>query len=159
MHNARQAFSVRARLMAHNPGAAKQQVIWFARPDTDLAGQVMKAVWVLDKYLSSGSAPAEFADRCVDSAGMVIGSGPGAWGGILDQDTPGACARAFPIHSSPRMVAGESIRGDTFKCKLKPLATAFADGTYGPSVSFSEAQKAWLSRIFPQGVCDYNNGL
>jgi hypothetical protein len=159
MHNARQAFSVRARLMAHNPGAAKQQVIWFARPDTDLTGQVMKAVWVLDKYLSSGSAPAEFADRCVDSAGMVIGSGPGAWSGILDQDTPGACAQAFPIHSSPRMVAGESIRGDTFKCKLKPLASAFADGTYGPSVSFSEAQKAWLSRIFPQGVCDYNNGL
>jgi len=159
MHNARQAFSVRARLLAANPAEARRQVVWFARADTDLPGQVMQAVSVLDKYLTSGSAPAEFADRCVDSAGNVVGSGPDAWSGILDGGKPGACTQAFPIHSSPRMVAGESIRGDTFKCKLKPLDKAFADGTYGPAASFSDEQKAWLSRIFPQGVCDYNNGL
>ena len=159
MHNARQAFSVRARLLAANPAEAKRQVVWFARPDTDLPGQVMKAVSVLDKYLTSGSAPAEFADRCVDSSGTVLASGPDVWGGILDGGKPGACTQAFPIHSSPRMVAGESIRGDTFKCKLKPLGKAYTDGTYGPAVSFSDAQKAWLSRIFPQGVCDYNSGL
>ena len=159
MHNARQAFSARARLLAANPAEAKRQVVWFAKPDTDLPGQVMKAVSVLDKYLTSGNAPAEFADRCVDSAGNLVGSGPDAWGGILDGGKPGACTQAFPIYSSPRMVAGESIRGDTFKCKLKPLEKAFADGTYGHAVSFSDVQKAWLSRIFPQGVCDYNNGL
>jgi len=159
MHNARQAFSVRARLLAANPAEAKRQIVWFVRPDTDLPGQVMKAVSVLDKYLTSGNAPAEFADRCVDSAGNLIGSGPDAWSGILDGGKPGACTQAFPIYSSPRMVAGESIRGDTFKCKLKPLEKAFADGTYGRAVSFSDVQKAWLSRIFPQGVCDYNNGL
>jgi hypothetical protein len=119
----------------------------------------MQAVSVLDKYLSSGSAPAEYADRCVDGAGTVLASGPQAWAGILDGGKPGACTQAFPIHASPRMVAGESIRGDTFKCRLKPLAKAYTDGTYGPAVSFSDAQKAWLSRIFPQGVCDYNNGL
>jgi hypothetical protein len=158
MHNARQPFSVRARLLAANPAEAKRQVIWFAKPDTDLAGQVMSALRVLDAYLSSGRAPAEFADRCVDSAGAVIASGPDAWGGILDGGKAGACTQAFPIHSSPRMVAGESIRGDTFKCKLRPLNAAFDDGTYGP-VRFSDAQKAWLSRIFPQGVCDYNIGL
>ncbi|WP_426163011.1 DUF6351 family protein [Pseudoduganella sp. R-34] len=159
MHNARQAFSIRARLLAANPGEAKRQVVWFARPDTDLSGQVMQAVSVLDKYLSSGGAPAEFADRCVDSAGTVLASGPQAWAGILDGGKPGACTQAFPIHASPRMVAGESIRGDTFKCRLKPLAKAYTDGTYGPAIRFSDAQKAWLSRIFPQGVCDYNNGL
>jgi len=159
MHNARQSFSVRARLLAANPGEAKRQVIWFAKPDTDLPGQVMQALSVLDQYLSSGSAPAEFADRCVDSAGDVIGAGPGVWSGVLDGGKPGACTLAFPIHGSPRMVAGESIRGDTFKCRLKPLATAFADGTYGPDVHFSDAQKTWLARIFPKGVCDYNNAL
>ena len=159
MHNARQAFSVRARLLAANPAEAKRQVIWFARPDTDLPGQAMKALWVLDKYLSSGSAPAEFTDRCVDGAGAVIGSGPEAWSGILDGGKPGACTQAFPIHGSPRMVAGESIRGDTFKCRLKPLEKAFSDGTYGAAARFSDAQKTWLSRIFPKGVCDYNNGL
>ncbi|WP_342118064.1 DUF6351 family protein [Pseudoduganella sp. OTU4001] len=159
MHNARQPFSVRARLLAANPEEAKRQAIWFLRADTDLTGQVMKALWVLDKYLASGSAPAEFTDRCVDSDGAVIGSGPDAWSGILNGGKPGACTQAFPIHSSPRMVAGESIRGDTFKCRLKPLATALADGTYGALVRFTDAQKAWLARIFPQGVCDYNNGL
>jgi hypothetical protein len=159
MHNARQAFSVRARLLAANPGEAKHQVIWFAKPDTDLPGQVVNALHVLDQYLSSGSAPPEFADRCVDSAGAIIGSGPGAWSGILDGGKPGACTQAFPIHGSPRMVAGESIRGLSFTCRLKPLPQAFADGTYGPRAPFSEAQKTWLARIFPQGVCDYNSEL
>jgi len=159
MHNARQGFSVRARLLEANPAEAKRQVIWLARADTDLAGQVMSALSVLDQYLTSGSAPAEFSDRCVDSAGKVLASGPDAWAGILDGGKPGACTQAFPIHSSPRMVAGESIRGDTFKCKLKPLRKAYTDGTYGPAMNFSDAQKAWLSRIFPQGVCDYNSGL
>lgn len=159
MHNARQAFSVRARLLQANPGEAKRQVVWFAKADADLSVQVMKALSVLDEYLATGSAPTDFSDRCVDSAGNVLASGPGAWAGILDGGKPGACTRAFPIHSSPRMVAGESIRGDTFKCKLKPLEKAYTDGTYGPAVSFNDAQKAWLSRIFPQGVCDYNSGL
>lgn len=159
MHNARQPFSIRARLLAANPEEARRQVIWFARADTDLTGQVMSALSVLDKHLSGGSAPAEFSDRCVDGAGAVIGSGPGAWSGILDGGQPGACTQVFPIYSSPRMVAGESIRGDTFQCKLKPLATALGDGTYGRAVRFSDAQQAWLARIFPRGVCDYNNGL
>lgn len=159
MHNARQAFSVRARLLAGNPAEAGRQVIWFVRPDTDLPGQVMKALSVLDAYLAGGSAPAEFADRCVDSAGAVIASGPQAWSGVLDGGKPGMCTQAFPIYGSPRMVAGESIRGDIFKCKLKPLAQALSDGTYGALVRFNDAQKAWLERIFPQGVCDYNSGL
>jgi hypothetical protein len=159
MHNARQPFSVRARLLAANPEEARRQVIWFARADTDLPGQVMQALSVLDKYLASGNVPVEFTDRCVDSAGTVIGSGPGVWDGILNGGKPGVCTQAFQIHGSPRMVAGESIKGDTFKCKLKPVATALADGTYGPSVRFTAAQKDWLARIFPQGVCDYNSGL
>jgi hypothetical protein len=54
------------------------------------------------------------------------------------------------------MVAGDSIKGDVFKCALKPVATALADGTYPASVQFSALQKDWLSRIFPDGVCDYS---
>jgi hypothetical protein len=56
------------------------------------------------------------------------------------------------------MVAGDSIRGDTFKCALKPVATALTDGSYPPGVQFSASQQAWLARIFPQGVCDYARG-
>ena len=159
MHNARQAFSVRARLQAGNPAAVANQVIWFARPDTDLAGQVMQALSVLEQYLASGQAPAGFVDRCVDSRGAEIGAGADAWAGVLDNLAPGACTRAFPLHSSPRMVAGDSIRGDVFQCALKPVAVALADGTYGPVVPFSKPQQDWLARIFPRGVCDYHATL
>jgi len=53
------------------------------------------------------------------------------------------------------MVAGDSIKGDRFKCALKPVTVALADGTYPASAQFTEQQKAWLTRIFPDGVCDY----
>jgi hypothetical protein len=52
-------------------------------------------------------------------------------------------------------VAGESIKGDIFKCALKPLATALADGSYGAGAPFTAGQRAWLQKIFPDGVCDY----
>jgi hypothetical protein len=54
------------------------------------------------------------------------------------------------------MVAGDSFRGDMFKCALKPLATAIADGTYGGTVAFTDSQKQWLANTFPQGVCDFS---
>jgi hypothetical protein len=158
MHNARQAFSVRARLLAAHPGEAARQVIWFAHPRSDLAAAVMDAVAVMDRYLSGAAAPAEFADRCTDAQGAVIAAGPGVWDGVLDRKAAGACTSAYPIFASPRMVAGDSLRGDIFQCALKSVATALDDGTYPASVRFSSAQQAWLRRIFPQGVCDFGKG-
>jgi hypothetical protein len=76
------------------------------------------------------------------------------WAGVLDTKPKGACAQAYPIHSSSRMVAGDSFRGDMFKCALKPLNVALADGTYG-NAGFTAAQMQWLAKIFPDGVCDY----
>jgi hypothetical protein len=158
MHNARQSFSVRARLLDGNAGDANNQVIWFARSDKNLAGPVMDAIAVVDRYLSNGTAPAEFVDKCVDADGTVIAAGPSVWDGILNRNAPGACTKAFPILSSPRMVAGESIKGDVFKCALKPVADALADGTYPATVQFTAQQKDSLNRIFPQGVCDFRQG-
>lgn len=158
MHNARQSFSVRARLLDGNAVDANKQVIWFARSDKNLAGPVMDAIAVVDRYLSNGTAPAEFVDKCVDADGTVIAAGPSVWDGILNRNAPGACTKAFPILSSPRMVAGESIKGDIFKCALKPVADALADGTYPATVQFTAQQKDSLNRIFPQGVCDFRQG-
>ncbi|MES2260111.1 MAG: DUF6351 family protein [Pseudomonadota bacterium] len=158
MHNARQSFSVRARLQAANGADAKNQVIWFTRSDAELGGRVIEALSVVDRYLDRAAAPAEFTDRCIDAANVVIAAGPSVWDGILDRNAPGACTRAFPIFSSPRMVAGDSIKGDVFKCALKPVATALADGTYAAGVQFTAPQKEWLNKIFPQGVCDYAQG-
>ena len=155
MHNARQSFSVRQRLLDANPAEAKRQVIWFTRRDEDLSARVMEALPVLERQLAGGAAPADFTDKCFDNGNTLIAAGPSVWDGILDRKPAGACTRAFPIFSSPRMVAGGSIKGDVFKCALKPVEAALADGTYPPAVQFSAAQASWLQRIFPQGVCDY----
>lgn len=158
MHNARQSFSVRQRLLDANPGAAKNQVIWFTRLDADLGARVLEALPVLERHLAGGVAPADFTDKCFDAGSTLIAAGPAVWDGILNRNAPGACTRAFPVFSSPRMVAGGSIKGDVFKCALKPVAAALADGTYPAAVQFTAAQTAWLQRIFPQGVCDYAQG-
>ena len=157
MHNARQSFSARARLQAANAQDASRQVIWFAPSDAGLADHILQALAVLDDYLGSGKRPAQFVDQCFDAGGAVLAAGAGVWDGILDQREAGACTRRYPIFSSPRMVAGGAIQGDVFKCALKPLERALADGTYGGNdpARFTPAQRQWLARIFPEGVCDF----
>lgn len=155
MHNTRQSFSARARLLGANPQAASNQVIWFTGSDASMLSVVPEALAVIDRALSSGSKPREFVDKCVDASGAAIASGPAVWDGILDNKAPGACTLAYPIFSSARMVAGDSIKGDIFKCALKPVASALNDGTYPSALQFTEAEKAWLHRIFPDGVCDF----
>ena len=54
-----------------------------------------------------------------------------------------------------RLTAGDPLSEMTFKCALKPVSQALADGTYG-NVTFSSAQIAELEQIFPNGVCDYS---
>ena len=154
MHNSRQSFSARARMLAYD-GDASNQVIWFVHKDDDIYGHIMDAIHILDDYLLSSRKPTEFEDRCFDQSGTLIDTGAHVWAGILDSDAPGPCTQAYPIKSSPRMVAGEFIAGDTFKCALKPLDTAFTDGTYGDN-SFTIDQQNRLFEIFREGVCDYS---
>ncbi|HKE94747.1 MAG TPA: DUF6351 family protein [Povalibacter sp.] len=170
MHNSRQSFSVRARLQDqdrerdhghsdHRFGHhsdADNQVIWFAGSDAAFGQQVFAALQVLDQYLTTRVRPAAFTDQCVAADGSLIAAGEDAWNGILDEKAPGPCTTAFPLHSSSRMVAGDSIRGDLFKCELKPLGRALHDGTYGRRAPFTAAEIAWLRNIFPSGVCDYS---
>jgi hypothetical protein len=157
IHNTRQSFSVRARLAAAKPDELKNLVVWFTGGNADLPARMSEALSTMDAYLTNKTAPAGFVDKCVDAAGAPIASGAGVWDGILDSKPAGACTTAYPTFTSPRMVAGDSIKGDLFKCALKPVATAFMDGSYGTS-TFSAEQKAWLNRIFPAGVCDYTKG-
>ncbi len=153
MHNARQSFSSRQRLLGHK-GKADNQVIWFTGSEADVPARIMDAMGVLDGYLLGGQKPAGFVDKCTDDAGGLIAAGPHVWDGILDNRLPGACTLAYPLKSSSRMVAGDSVAGDMFKCALKPVSVALLDGTYGLT-SFSAEQEAQLEAIFPTGVCDY----
>lgn len=161
MHNSRQSFSARARLQAGG-GNTANQVIWFTgeTDTTGVARRATDALSVLDAYLTGGARPSRFVDQCFNATGQTIAAGTQVWGGILDTARPGACTQSFKVNTSPRMVAGDSYRGDMFKCQPKPIAAALADGTYvrapdGAADPFSADEKAWLARIFPQGVCDY----
>jgi hypothetical protein len=60
------------------------------------------------------------------------------------------CNQLYPSHSSPRMVAGESVTNDVLKCQLKPVTPS--DYT----VTFAPAEMTLLQTIFPQGVCDFS---
>lgn len=160
MHNSRQSFSARARLQAQGGQDWKRQVIWFANAPQDLPALLGEALVVLDKYLDRAPrndhqrAAIGFVDQCLGAGGARIAAGERVWAGVLDDRPAGACTQAYPILSSSRMVAGDSFRGDMFKCALKPVAVAMHDGTYG-SKRFTTAQKRWLAKIFPDGVCDY----
>jgi hypothetical protein len=89
-----------------------------------------------------------------EDAGIEIAAGDGVWAGILDDGPPGACAELFPVYGTSRIVAGGPFKGSIFKCHLKPVAQAIADGDYGVWSPTTEDQ-FMLELIFPDGVCDF----
>ena len=167
MHNARQSFAARARMLAHD-GDASNQVIWFtdARPARAF-DQTPMALAVMDQWLEgihahpelgvAGNKPAEAVDRCFATNGTPIYAGSDAWNGILDGGSLGPCAALFPIHGTSRTVAGAPFDEELYKCKLQPVGAAIDRGLYG-SWHPSDTELARLEQIFPRGVCNYSNG-
>lgn len=180
MHNSHQSFSGRQRIR-NQMGHSDNQVIWFtdARPtiataDTpkrerphprDEFDQTWMALDVMHEWVMNIKAnpeasiadnkPALAVDSCFNTDGTLIGSGDDVWNGIIDQQPLGDCAALFPTYTTSRMEAGGPIEGSVFKCALKPVSAALADGTYG-SWSPSGTQVARLEAIHPDGVCDYS---
>jgi Tannase-like family of unknown function (DUF6351) len=156
MHNSHQSFASRKRMLNFD-GDASNQVIWFtdARPGTPQFDPTPMALDVMDEWMLTGKKPARAVDSCFATNGTLLHSGVDVWAGILDSRPAGACTQAFPLFSTSRIVAGGPIEGGVFKCALKPLATALADGTYG-SWQPTSTELARLQQIFPTGVCDYS---
>lgn len=164
MHNAHQSFASRQRMLNFD-GDARNQVIWFtdARPAA-IFDQTPEALSVMDAWLTAirthpergvaGNKPPLAVDRCFDTHGTPIASGPHVWDGILDHRPPGACTQRFPLHSTSRIVAGGPIEGGVFACPLQPVDRAIARGRYG-SWHPTPADTQRLHEIFPSGVCDY----
>jgi hypothetical protein len=98
--------------------------------------------------------PARAVDSCFDVNGQLMFSGPTVWDGIIDDKPNGACTQAFPLFGTSRTVAGAPIEGGIYRCALKSVDQAVADGTYAPWQP-DAAAVAQLKKIFPSGVCDY----
>jgi Tannase-like family of unknown function (DUF6351) len=166
MHNARQSFAARARMLEH--GDASNQVIWFtdARPARAF-DQTPMALSVMDQWLENirahpelslaASKPADAVDRCFATNGTPIYAGADAWNGILNGGPLGPCASLFPIHGTSRTVTGGPFDEELYKCKLQPVTAAIDRGVYA-SWKPTNAEVTRLRQIFSTGVCDYSKG-
>jgi hypothetical protein len=167
MHHSHQSFATRRRLQEAR-GNSDNQVIWFtdARPAVAF-DQTPEAFAVIDEWIANlranpwlgvaGNKPAGAVDRCFTTSGVEIAAGDHVWDGILDSNPPGACTQVFQTYSSTRRVAGGPFEGGIFKCGLKSVAQAIADGDYG-SWAPSPAEQSRLEEIYPDGVCDWSQG-
>lgn len=62
----------------------------------------------------------------------------------------------YPAHRTSRQVAGAPVTDDIFKCALQPVERALAKGVYGSHTEEISGRLDDLRRIFPTGVCNYN---
>lgn len=86
--------------------------------------------------------PADLTDSCWTATGEKIVE-PRTYSG-------GQCNELYPTAPSLRMVARETLRGNSIlKCQLKPINRA------GYKVAISADRMVRLKTIFPQGVCGY----
>ncbi|MGH3876224.1 MAG: DUF6351 family protein [Actinophytocola sp.] len=164
MHNARQSFAARQRIVERQ-GNASNQVVWFtdARPARAF-DQTPMALAVMDQWVANlrahpargvaGNKPAEAVDSCFATDGTLIHRGRDAWRGILDRGPAGPCTQRFAIGGTSRTVAGGPFDEQHYKCALQPVRTALARGVYG-SWRPTAAERTRLELIFPTGVCDY----
>jgi hypothetical protein len=61
------------------------------------------------------------------------------------------CNTLFPSWTAPRIVAGGPVAANIPKCSLKPATVT------DYKVTFSAAEVARLSTVFPSGVCDWSS--
>jgi hypothetical protein len=155
-HESYHSFRARARLVRAN-GDARNQVILrapnggvYTRVQAEFLAQMDRWLDAIDSDESNApqrekvirAKPADLMDACWTADGRKIAE-PAVYG----QDSE--CNRLYPPHSAPRLVAGAPLADDVWKCQLKPID--WKDYT----VTFTDAEKARLQKIFPTGVCDW----
>jgi len=166
MHNTHQSFASRQRIRDAR-GSSDNQIIWFTDigPDGPEFDQTPEALEVIDEWMGNifdnpkggvaGNKPPRAVDSCFNADGSQIAAGSDVWNGILDDQPPGECTTRFPLYSTSRIVAGGPFKGSIFKCQLKSVEQAIADGDYGVWTP-TPGEYAMLSTIFPDGVCEFN---
>lgn len=160
-HQSFYSFSTRARLVRDN-GHADNYVLQ-RRPRTlSLAAENLDAMdrWLTALALDASNdpiaekvvraKPADLVDACWDADGKRIAEPQVFDENALFDNTAGPCNQLYPIHASPRLVAGGPIENDILKCQLMPLDRA------AYPVTFTDAEWARLQAVFPDGVCDWS---
>jgi hypothetical protein len=156
-HDAVHSLIMRARLIAAN-GTAANQVILTGPPQVgfanapayadieataleemnrwldDIAGDHASAPSTLEKVVRD--KPSDLVDACYTETGTKV-------------TDPGLCQQMYPVHSNPRLQAGEPLANDYLKCQLRPIRRS----DYPP---MTDAQLARLRGVFPNGACDYS---
>lgn len=154
---AHHTFSVRERLIAAN-GDADNQVLLSdsGRGRFDLErGVVPLAIAQMDRWITamrslpySGhhaaitSKPSDLVDACWTSSGTKIVE-PQVYQGR------GRCAKLYPAHATPRMVAGGPLSSNVISCSLTDI-----DPKAYPQ-RLTAVQLKRMQRAFPEGVCDW----
>jgi hypothetical protein len=149
IHDRFRLFSIRERLK-RNGKIDRNEVIW-TRPSTgDIAKALTggafdptDAVALLDRWLTTGSRPAEAVDNCTDASG-TLNSGNDIY------TKPGPCRDLYPVFGDSRTAAGAPIANDILKCRRRPVDMAQYQ------VKFTAEQEARLKKIFESGVCDWD---
>jgi hypothetical protein len=166
MHNVHQSFALRQRLFDAQ-GHSDNVVVWFTdtMPGQPKASQSLEALAVMDQWMANlranpaagvaANKPVQAVDACFDTAGQPIARGADVWDGVLDSRPAGTCTQRFPMYTTARIEAGAPLAGGIYRCALKPVVRAIADGSYG-SWRPTSAERAQLQAIFPDGVCDYS---
>lgn len=157
IHDRFRDIVIRERLKKAN-GDADNAAFWVMGPDRKkFAGVEAQALDVMTEWLDAIAAapgalthakvvkykPAGAVDAYFDAQGekhpeplMLAGSSE--------------ANRLYPFFSDPRVVAGGPLSVDVIKCRLKPIDM----GDY--KAAFSAHQRNRLTRIFPEGVCDFS---
>jgi hypothetical protein len=160
IHDRHRDLTIRARFQKAN-GRFDNQVIWVsparARDQAPVVDLTSISLDTMNKWLDNLAAdpaklstdkvvknkPAEAADAYWDASGKKNVE-------TATFDGSGGFNTTYPVHSEPRLVAGAPLANDVLKCQLKPIS--YSDY----KTTFSAAQKARLSAIFPSGVCDFS---
>jgi hypothetical protein len=159
IHDRVRDFVVRERLRKAT-GRFDNEVIWiYPNGKREIGAKVSAlavdtmAAWLdaLKKDTTVGHAadkvakakPAAAVDGCWTADGTRIDE-PAVFG------QAGKCNDLYPIHLTPRLVAGTPLTDDVMKCQLKPIDPK------DYKVTFTSTEMDGLRTAFAAGVCDYS---
>jgi hypothetical protein len=159
-HDAYRSWTMRARLERHQGHFPRNHVIWFGHVAlVGDAGYATEGFLAVDRWLArvekdkrkvsrqrkvAENRPKDIQDRCSQIPGVDAVEVPGL-GRVCRQE------QVQTRYATPAMAAGEGIRTDTNKCRLKRLLRT----DYYP-IEFTDAQWARLKKVFPTGVCNWS---